>query len=192
MTGRTSLPLLAAALGAFLLPGCVGTLDIWTLDILIPGQGDDDDGPPALDFSVFDGVEFINIDWDQEQKAQGLQDCAGEWSADGDNTTLDDDNLCEACTHVWTLTLRAEDSAYECLDNTNITVNDPYIRKIGFEFLDDQDFIVWRNFSDPDLPMEPVGEGAIKGTDFTWSGLAEEYREAGQNFEFFFSGEGSF
>jgi hypothetical protein len=192
MTRRSSLSLLLACLGGLLLPGCVGTLDIWTLDILVPGQGDDDEEPPALDFSTYAGVEMINIDWDQEQKALGLQDCAGEWSADGENTTLDDDNLCEACDHVWTLTLRAEDSAYDCLQNTDITINDPYVRKVGFEFLDDVDFIVWRNFQDQDLPLQPVGEGAIKGTGYTWSGRAEEYRNPGQNFEFFFSGEGEF
>ncbi len=188
--------LLPLAAFVALLPGCTGTLNIWTVNVdPLGGSGDDDDDDrdPQLDFSNYDGTEYINIDWDQEQAPAGVEDCAEEYEAFGANTTLDDSNLCPLCDHIWAVTLVAADPDLECLDGTGLQARETYIRRVGIEFIDDITFRYWRNRGDSDLALDPHGIGAFNGVEFTWSGIdeyAEEYPDAG--ITLFFSGEGEF
>ena len=187
-----SLLLLAVAL---LLSGCTGTMSIWGVNVLLPGDDDDDDsGPPQLDFSSYDGTEWIAIDWSQQMEEQGRTDCSEMFDAFGTNTTVDDSNLCDACDEVWTITLVADDNDLPCLSGgTGLQVEETYVRKVGIEFLNDIDFDYYRNRGDADLPLEQHGIGAFLGVEYTWSGLngfVEEYPQAG--FDLYFEGEGSF
>ena len=78
---------LTLLLGVVPLYSCHGTLEIWQLGETL---GDDDDEPPQLDYSAFEGMEFINVDWDQEAWPQGVDDCQADWFALGSETTAVD------------------------------------------------------------------------------------------------------
>jgi hypothetical protein len=184
--------LLAASL--LLTTGCIGTMDIWGINVDIPGDGDDDDAAPDIDFGRYDGIEFINIDWDQTQAPAGAVDCIEDsgWNVNGDETTADDQSRCPDCTHIWTLTYVARAGLDECLASTGIDADSGFLRKFGFEFRGSQSFSVWRNFEDPDNAMEEVGEGALReDATYTWGG-GSDFRFGGGAYDYYFSGEGAF
>ena len=192
---RIQLLLLAAvALG---LSGCVGNLSIWGVNVPLPdgpGTGDDDDGPPDLDFSQYDGVEYLNISWSQQALEQGHVNCAEEYAAFGANTTNDDFNLCPECDEVWTITLVAESPGLPCIsDGTDLPFEPTYVRKVGIDFSNSTDFVFHRNRQDADLALEAEGIGAMDGAGFTWSGIGG-YIDPNPDlgYDFFFSGEGGF
>jgi hypothetical protein len=186
---------LAAAFALLGLSACPGTLEIWGINVPLPDDdsvGDDDDA--TADWSLYDGVEFIHVDWHPQYNEDGYVDCAGEWTAAGDETTGDDANLCPDCDFVWTITLDAEPEAYDCLNQgTGMDVQDGYVRKVGIEFLDaeKQDFRYYRNRENQDLPLAPVGIGAVNGTEFTWSGV-DGFSSETDRYVWYFAGEGEF
>jgi hypothetical protein len=186
-----ALPLLLA-LGAALLAGCSGTLEIWMLGNPI---GDDDDNGLQLDYSTFEGTEFVNIDWDQEAWPQGIEDCQADWHALGADSTADNQDLCPSCDLIWSTQLTSLAGADNCLQGTALPAPADLTVRMGFEFLEalPHFFTVWRSVGDS--PMVAVGVGAIDEAraKFTWSGQ-ESYRNDGEiiGYEWFRSGEGSF
>jgi len=174
------------------LVGCHGTLELWQLGAPL---GDDDDGPPPLDYSTFEGVEFVNIDWDQEAWPQGVDDCRADWHALGSETTASDQALCPACAYIWTVQLSYLGTDDVCLQGTALPEPLDGSVLLGFEFLEELPsfFTVWRSSGDGE--MAEVGVGAIDTdrSEFTWSGQ-ESYRNDGEiiGYDWFFSGEGSF
>jgi hypothetical protein len=191
---RTIILTIAAA--AFLsLAGCTGAMSIWGINVPIPGDDDDDDDDaPNLDFSHYDGTELINLDWSQEALEQGHFNCVEIFDAFGDNTTLDDGNLCPDCDEVWTITLVRDDEDMECVSQgTGLQIEETYVRKIGIEWIDSVNFRFYRNRQDSDMALDQHGIGAIDGVEFSWSGVdgwSEPYTERG--FTLWFSGEGEF
>ncbi len=188
---RFGLKLLVPAL--LLCAGCPGTMTIWGLNGM---GGDDDDSSDdlVLDFGQYEGVEYLNIDWAEEQEALGATDCVegGAWAVSGEETTTDDQNLCTACTHIWRITLEPDDEVAECLDGTGITAQ-VLVRRTGIVVLNEQDFTVWRNTGSENANLNQVGVGAFSGADFTWSGRDGFQSEASdQRFYYYFSGEGAF
>jgi hypothetical protein len=186
---------------ALLAAGCPGTLEIWGVNVPIPdGTGDDDD-TASIVWDNYDGTEILNIDWSPEEEADGHFDCLAEWRAQGAETTLDDDNLCTACDHIWEINMVAQPGADECLQQgTGIDVPGSYVRKVGFELSESIDFLVWRTAFSVQAPLgssqnEPLAEagiGAFQGTEYTWSGLDTPMDNDQLGYEFFFSGEGQF
>lgn len=177
--------------------GCTGSLNIWGVNVPLPGQGegdDDDDGAANLDFTQYNGTELINLDWTQQAEGEGHFDCFEPFDAFGGNSTIDDQNLCPTCDEIWALTMVAQDAEMPCLtQGSGLQVEPTYIRRVGIEFTSDIAFRYHRNRGDADNVLEPHGIGAFQGVEFTWSGIddyAEEYAEAG--FTLFFSGEGEF
>jgi hypothetical protein len=172
--------------------GCHGTLEIWQLGESI---GDDDDGPPELDYSAFEGREFTNIDWDQEARPQGVYDCQADWFALGSGTTAEDQALCPQCAHIWTVELSYIGTLEDCLQGTALPAPEDLSVRLGFQFLAELPslFTVWRSMDGSE--MEEVGLGAIDEAraEFTWSGQ-QSYRNDGEiiGYEWFLSGEGSF
>ena len=191
------LRLLLAAL-LFPLTGCIGELDIWGINHPIPGEvidDDDDDAAPDIDFSTYTGFEFINIDWDQQTRPGGVEDCieVAGWDVTGDETTVDDQTRCPSCTHIWTLTYLRSVLLPNCLESTDLEPETGVQHKLGFEFETDQDFAVWRSFGDPDNPLQLVGRGALReDASHTWSGGADDRFDDQANLEYYFSGEGDF
>ena len=179
-------------LSALVLSGCHGTLELWQLGAL---SVDDDDGPPPLDYSAFEGVEFVNIDWDQEAWPQGVDDCRADWHALGNETTGSDQELCPSCAHIWTVQLSYLGTEEDCLQGTALPLPSDISLHFGFEFLAELPslFTVWRGTGDG--AMIEVGIGAIDAdrSEFTWSGQ-ESYRNDGEiiGYEWFLSGAGSF
>lgn len=181
--------------------GCPGTLEIWGVNVPIPdGTGDDDD-TASIVWDNYDGIEILNIDWSPEEEADGHFDCLAEWRAQGPETTLDDDNLCTACDHIWEISMIAQPGAEECLQQgTGIDVPGSYVRKVGFELSDSVDFLVWRTTfavqeplgSSPNEPLAEAGIGAFQGTEYTWSGIDTPMENDQLGYSFFFSGEGQF
>ncbi len=195
------LALLALSLGA--LSACPGNLEI-CIDVDVDGNcivlgqsgGDDDDDidPGAIDFSVYDGIEYLNIDWDQQLEEQGRNDCNGPWTATGENTTADDGNLCPDCDHIWSIELVAQSTAESCITGTGLTFFEDYIRKMGIRFLSNTDFAVYRNSESANNVLNEVGIGAIQpGNQFTWSGIDQwEIDIDNGGYNYYFSGEGAF
>ena len=186
-----------------LLTGCIGTLYIGAQDDDDSAADDDDASGPDLDFGTYTGFEFINIDWDQETGPVGVQDCIGEagWDVTGTETTADDqETRCPACDHIWTLSYSLPAPTNpptiplaECLESTGLPPLETFERKLGFEFDNDQDFVVWRNFDDPDTVMKEVGEGALdEDATHTWSGVGRHRFDEQPSLEYYFSGEGGF
>jgi hypothetical protein len=179
-----------------LLAGCTGSLSIWGVNVPLPGdEGDDDDSsPPQLDFSEYDGSEWITIDWSQQMEEQGRVDCVELYRVFGDNSTVDDFNLCDDCDEIWNVTLAADDNDLPCLTGgTGLDVPATYNRKVGIDFDNSMDFDYYRNLDDQDDVLEQIGIGAIDGVEYTWSGLdgfIEEHPQVG--FDVYFKGEGSF
>ncbi len=174
------------------LSGCHGTLELWRLG---DPPGDDDDGPPPLDYSTFEGVEFVNIDWDQEAWPQGVDDCRADWHALGNETTTSDLGLCPSCAHIWVVQLSYVGTEVNCLQGTGLPLPTDATLRLGFEFFEQPPsfFTVWRSVGDGE--MVEVGIGAIDTdrSEFTWSGQ-ESYRNDGEiiGYDWFLSGEGSF
>lgn len=194
---RPKLPRLLLLLSGLLLTGCTGSLSIWGVNVPIPGgPGDDDDstGSPDLDFSQYDGIEYINLDWTQDAEEEGHYDCQEEFDAFGANSTIDDSNLCPQCDEVWTITLVAQDSDLTCLrQGSGIDTPPSYVRRIGIEFSGAIDFEVWRNTEDEDFALAPVGVGAFQGIEHTWSGIdGFQIEVPGRGFSYYLSGEGGF
>ena len=190
-----TLPFILLTAASLLLAGCTGSMSIWGVNVPLPGDDDDDDsGPPQLDYSSYDGSEWIAIDWSQQMEEQGRTDCSELFDAFGTNTTLDDGNLCDDCDEVWTITLVADDDDLPCVSGgTGLQVEDTYVRKVGIKFHDDIDFDYYRNRGNENEVLTQHGIGALDGVDYTWSGLdgyVEEYPQSG--FDLYFKGEGSF
>jgi hypothetical protein len=189
------IPRLLLAMPLLILAGCVGNLDIWGINVDIPGEGDDDDAAPDIDFTSYDGFEFINIDWDQQRRPGGVEDCIEDdgWNVHGDETTVDDQSRCPACDHIWTLTYIATSGLGDCLASTGLSADTAFQRKLGFEFQDAQGFRVWRNFEDPDVPLQLIGEGALQDdASHTWSGSNGYRLGDAAAYDYYFSGEGAF
>ena len=185
----------ALFVASLLLAGCTGTLDIWGVNVLLPGQeGDDDDSaPPDLDFAVYDGDEAIKIDWDQTMEATGKDDCWEWFRAVGQNTFVDDSNLCPYCDEVWTVTLTVDNPAMPCLTGTGLDVPPAYMRKVGIDFDGAVDFRYFRNRDSENDPLEQYGVGAMSGVEYTWSGMAGFIEDHGPDgFQLHYEGEGSF
>ena len=193
--------ILVLALAAPLLGGCPGTLKIWGVNVEIPGgPGGDDDDPVALDLAHYDGVDILNIDWDEDQAPEGVKDCIAEWRAQGPNTTLDDSDLCSSCDEIWEITLTAQDSADSCLDATDLEVRQSYVRKIGINWGSGGAFDVYRtgfNASQPmgtsqNDPLTYAGVGAMQGARYTWTGVNDSIERPNRGYSFYYSGEGGF
>lgn len=173
--------------------GCSGTLLIWGINAGEGVGGDDDDSelPPEFDFSRYDGVEYINIDWAQQFEQQGREDCRAPWPTTGTETTSDDQNLCPDCDHIWLVEQEPGEGVEACYANTQFSTQ-PRERRVGIEIIDDVNFVFWRNSEDSDNPLAEVGEGAFLGSEFTWSGIDDHSQSVGDQFEWWYSGEGEF
>lgn len=196
-------PLALAAAMLMLGSGCPGTLEIWGVNVPIPGSGGgDDDDTADLNFDNFDGTEFLNIKWTPEEIADGHFDCAAEWRSQGPNSTLDDQNLCPECSEIWQVNLVAQPDAEECLNQgTDIDVPGQYTRKVGFALeVGSVSFDVFRTQFSVDSPLGDsendtliaAGIGAFNGTEYTWSGTDSPVVNEQLGYSFFFSGEGEF
>ena len=192
-------PQLLVLSGLVLLVACPGSL---LVDLAQDaGTGDDDDSAGALnlDFSDYAGSEQLNIDWDDDQRADHLVDCSGTWTVVGQESTAENAELCPGCDHIWDVTLTAQPGAQDCLLNTGLTIEDHYSQKLGIELEDSgsseyRHFRLWRNQQSPGAVLEPVGIGAIRldnGT-FTWSGDGQYEIDGELSYSYFFSGEGTF
>ena len=174
------------------LVGCHGTLELWQLGAPL---GDDDDGPPPLDYSTFEGVEFVNIDWDQEAWPQGVDDCRADWHALGNETTMSDQGLCLGCAHIWVVELSYVGTEEDCLQGTALPMPSDASLRLGFEFLEEVPsfFTVWRSVGDGEMVEVGIGAIDVDRSEFTWSGQ-ESYRNDGEiiGYDWFLSGEGSF
>ena len=174
------------------LAGCPGTLELWQLGGPL---ADDDDGAPQLDYSSFEGAEFINIDWDQEAWPQGVDDCQAGWHALGSESTAADQALCPVCAHIWTVQLTYLGAADACLQGTALAAPADDTVRFGFEFLGDESafFTVWRSVVGGAMVESGIGAIDEARAEFTWSGQ-ESYRNDGEiiGYEWFLSGEGSF
>ena len=182
---------LPALFSALLLVGCHGS---WEVSGMGAPSVDDDDGL-QLDRSSFEGVEFVNVDWDQEAWPQGVDDCRADWYALATDATVDSQELCPACGQIWSVELTAMGGDTDCLQGTALDEPDELTVLLGFEFLESlpQFFTVWRSLGDQ--AMEEVGVGAVdeSSAEFTWSGQ-EGHRNDGEilGYEWFLSGEGTF
>ena len=190
---------------SLMLAGCPGSLLVCGVNWEACGEGfgtgDDDDDGVVRDFSNYDGVEYLNIDWDAEAEADGQFDCQAEFRAQGPTSFADDQNLCPTCDELWTVTLVAEDGVDECLgQGTAIEAPTSYERKIGMRLGENGAFEVFRtafSVQEPlgDSPNEPLvfaGVGAFQGAEYTWSGIETSLENDNRGYEFYFSGEGNF
>ena len=181
-------------MAALLLTGCAGQLDIWGVNVPIPGQGDDDDddGPPDVDLSNFQGTEYMNIRWDPAQADEGLVDCQEEFETSG--VQLGDAGDCADCDIVWSVTLVLEDESRACTSQgTGLEIEDSFSLLGGMSFSAGGEFTMGREADDSDGQLVEVGQGAFNGLYFTWSGVGgweDEFSQAG--FSRYFSGEGYF
>ena len=186
--------LFALALSLFSLPGCIGSMAILGLDPTAGDDDDDSDNPLVLDFSSYEGTEYLNIAWADEQHDQGYVDCIedGPWDASGADTTQSDANLCPSCTYVWTISLDPSPEVESCLAGTGNPA-EPLSRRLGFQIQDDTNFLVFRNKGSVNNALSSIGIGAFDGSDFTWSGAAD-FRSQSEDgrYEYYFSGEGGF
>ena len=175
------------------LSGCAGTLDLWGVNVQLPGDDDDDDdGPPDIDLSDFDGTEYLNIRWDPEQADAGRVDCQEVFDVSGE--LLSDTDDCPSCDLVWAVDLSIADDSRPCLDQgTDLDPPDEFARLVGMAFRGNDEFDVYRTTDDSGGQLEALGEGAFDGLSFTWSGVgAWEYHFANVGFTLFYSGEGDF
>jgi len=200
------MPRLAVLAAIFAFPtalaGCPGSLDIWGVDVPIPGSGDDDDDDDAQrDYSNYDGAEYLNIVWTPEEIADGHFDCDAEWRAQGPNTVTDDGNLCPECDEIWTVTLVAQPGAATCLQQgTGIEAPNSYQRKVGVRLGEGVAFDVFRTAfgvnrplgESPNDPLASAGVGAFQGAEYTWSGVDFPVANNQRGYSFYFSGEGNF
>ena len=192
------------ALSTLLLAGCNGTLTLFGIDGF---SDDDDDDNPNLDFSVYDGTEWLNIDWSDEEEENGAVDCRAEWTAEGTETTEADQDLCPVCDHIWTITLEFEQAPpdtpdRDCLaQGTGVTPPDSYTRRFGLRFLSGNSFVHYRNEfraanplgESPGDDLVRVGPGEFIGNEFTWSGFNDDRISSPDGrYEFYFSGSGAF
>ena len=176
------------------LGGCVGTLDIWGVNVGLPdGDDDDDDGPPDLDLSAFEGVEYLNIRWDTEQAEAGFVDCQEPFEVSGE--LLEDTEGCPSCDLVWAVDVELLDEDRPCLDQgTSLDPPEDFESLVGMNFRSENEFTMYRSSweSDDEL-LEQMGEGAFNGLVFTWSGVGGwEKHVSSAGYTVFFSGEGDF
>ncbi len=183
--------LVGLVLGTLALQGCPGDLSI----LLGGSNSDDDDTGPELNYDSFEGVEFVNIDWDQETRPQGVEDCHADWYALGTDATVDNQELCPDCGQIWSVELTPLSGADDCLQGTALAEPEAMVVRLGFQFVPEAPnvFTIWRSLGDE--PMSGVGVGAINeaSAEFTWSGQ-ESFRNDGAliGYEWFLSGEGRF
>ena len=174
------------------LGGCVGTLEIWGVNRPLSSDDDDDDDVPDIDFSDYNGDEFLNVRWDKEQAQAGYFDCQEAFAVTG--TEEDVGSECPFCDVVWAVTLDLIDLSAPCLSQgTDLDVAPSYNRIIGMEFHREGPFSFYRSTADSGSELGQVGVGAFNGTDFTWSGVGDwEEPFSASGFTLFYSGEGSF
>ena len=209
-------PILALAIafaGLTLGTGCQGSLQIWTVSICSDGTappcdgsvGDDDDAiGPGLDLSLYDGVEWLNIEWDPEAIEDGQEDCKEAWTAEGTESTEEVQDLCPVCDYIWTIELShaPELGDQGCLaQGTGISIIPQYTRRVGLRDTGGGSFVMYRNDFRPSAPLgdseddelEKVGVGAFRGANWTFAGEDTDITPVpGSRYSFFFSGEGSF
>jgi hypothetical protein len=192
----------AIVLAALSVVGCPGSLELWGVNVPLPGGGgfDDDDDTAPADFSNYDGLEYLNIEWTDDAIAAGHYNCRAVWEAQGPNTLDSDGNLCPECDQIWQMSLSAED-VEDCLgQGTGITAPTNYTRKVGFRTEGGTAFTVYRTrFSaqsplgqSQNEPLDEAGIGAFQGAEFTWSGIDSPVVIAELGYSFYYSGEGTF
>jgi hypothetical protein len=174
------------------LGGCVGTLDIWGVNLPIPGDDDDDGAPPDIDFSEYDGAEYLNIRWDPGQAEAGFTDCQEPFDVSGE--LLEETKGCPSCDVVWAVSIELRDAAEPCLSQgTDLDLAPEYDRYLGMDFHRNNEFTLYRSTADSDEELLQLGEGAFNGLEFTWSGIGSwEQHFPGTGFTLFYSGEGDF
>jgi hypothetical protein len=171
--------------------GCPGTLYIWGVTPAIPSDDDDDGPPPNIDFSEYEGAEYLNIRWDAEQAEAGLSDCWEPFDVSGE--LLDDPKGCPSCDVVWAVSIEIRDTSEPCLQGTNLDLVPEYDRYLGMDFHRNEEFTLYRSTADSGEELLELGVGAFNGLEFTWSGIdgwEEHFPLAG--FTLFYSGEGDF
>ncbi len=184
---------LSVVLLSLLLSGCVGSLNVWGINVDIPDD-DDDAAPPDINYDDYEGVEFMNIDWSQQAENQGAEDCIEDegWTVSGALSTGDDNNFCPECDYIWRLTYTATPGLAACLEGSGFQPSSGFLRQFGFAFTSASDFDVWRTIGEPHIPMTQVGIGALDDdASFTWGG-GNSFRTDEGSYEWFLSGEGSF
>jgi hypothetical protein len=208
------LPRLLILAGCWLVAGCAGELSIWGINVCVDGTvppcdgnvggDDDDDDASGLDLSVYDGTEWLNIEWTPEALADGLSDCKEAWTADGVEFTGDTDELCIACDNVWTVTLTHAPALGDegCLrQGTGIDILTSYQRRIGMRHRGGGEFTMYRNRPQVSSPLgqslddrfNKIGVGAFKGASWTFAGEPTDVVQVtARRYSFFFSGEGDF
>lgn len=210
---QTPLRYLILLASCLLLGGCAGSLDIWGISICVDGTAppcdggtdDDDDVGPGLDLSVFDGVEWLNIEWSPEAIGDGHTDCKEAWEAEGVDDTENSVDLCDnLCDYIWLVTLTHVPELGDpgCLDQgTGIPAPQEYQRRIGLRERGGGEFTMYRNEGRQAAPlaesedenMARVGVGAFRGADWTFAGEDSDIIPVPDNeFSYFFSGEGAF
>ena len=174
------------------LSGCVGELWIWGVNHPLSDDDDDDDDVPDIDFSSYDGEEFLNIRWDPEQAAAGYFHCQEAYVVTG--IEVQDEVECPACDVAWLVTLDLVDLEELCLgQGTALDVPASYDRYLGMEFHREGEFSLYRSTADSGNELHQVGVGAFDGTGFTWSGVGDwELDFPSNGFTLYYSGEGSF
>ena len=196
---RMAAPLLALAL----LCGCSAT---GQGDFSFLPDGDDDDTPAVANdddavadpWSDFQGIETLNLKYDEEAVEAGAEDCqlAFEVAAERDDAPGD---VCVPCDAIWTVVMTRKDGPEGCGDELG-EIPDSYTRRFGVRALDEAEFFVHRTTwsaenpwgADIDDPLIRAGQGSLSGTTFAWEardGDARELAEAGLTL--FFSGEGA-
>ena len=177
------------------LGGCVGTVSIGGG----PGDDDDttvddddDDDVPDLDFSVYEGDEYLNIRWDPEQAPTGHVDCQERFAATGE--MAEPGWECESCDVVWAVTLESFDPEQACLgQGTSLEVPSTYQIYVGMDFREDGEFFLYRSALSSDDELTRRGVGAFNNIDFSWSGVGGwEEKVPANAFTLFYSGEGGF
>jgi len=176
----------------FLLTGCVGSLDIWGVNVPTDDDDDDDPGPPDIDLDRFGGVENLNVRWDPAQADEGRTDCKEPFDVEGE--LVEEDVTCEECDLIWKVLLEIEDPASPCLSGgTDIDVEPEMVRFIGMKFRSEGQLDIYRTSANSPDELQLVGVGALSDYDFSWSGMGvSEFENSDVGFAYYFSGEGSF
>lgn len=172
--------------------GCVGTMDIWGVNLPIPSDDDDDGTPPDIDFSEYEGAEYLNIRWDPEQAEAGLSDCEEPFDVSGE--LLEDHEGCPSCDVVWAVSIEIRNASEPCLSQgTDLDLDPEYDRYLGMDFHQNDEFTLYRSTANSGDELVDLGVGAFAGLEFTWSGVGgAEQHFPGAGFTLFYSGEGDF
>ncbi len=163
--------------------GCMAEMTIVDLTADDDDVGDDDDtadddtadddsaDDDVPDYSAWNGGYAYHVDFTTEaEEWMDAVDCDATYDQTGPNVTEFTSDLCPACDHIYEL-LHAPsppEVTLACVDQLGWS-GDPYTRLYGIQFTGETEFILWRNFSDPENELTEYGTGEIVGAAFTYT-----------------------